>query len=344
VYEFLRGHAVEQAASPRHVVPRIVVVDLQPIDVAGNPVEIDQLPAEYIRAILRVMNPNMLLEINGPTVVTDWLPLAGLEMPLFQEILLNGAEASSEHDAPSDLSTLRQFVASGILHEAAHALALHLPGVLPKNLNQMEAERLQRFDYRHWLDMLTDPWAKNESIVYGPASAKNAMKAIQTAAQQGMEENLHTQHFVLDQYALGMFCDRFAMFLYENASKIQRYQMLVGKRFGDPMAIEMLRSLEQARSDKQPDHMLLPDINLESLAQLEADLTAAESTHLYAAAFGECPVQPEERRFFDGFLDLIRDLDTRKEIMRFTKQHADTSRVFGISTPGPPRAWPDWRS
>ncbi|MBD3207639.1 hypothetical protein GF319_15020, partial [Candidatus Bathyarchaeota archaeon] len=222
------------------VVPRIIITDPIPVNKEGQPITENPLPPDYVRAVLIVMNPIKILDVFGMNKTNHYLSLAGFNQEYFKSILIKAAEKWQGIPQITDIEVLRGFIAQGILHEAAHALALHIPDQLPKDMPEIERKKLEDIEYQKWIEIVTD----NEAIAFSTVSAKNVIKATQEADEKGMDPVLSTQHHVMNRYCLEMFCDRFSMYLYENYMKIKSYEKIVGNRFGDPMAVEMLWHLE----------------------------------------------------------------------------------------------------
>jgi hypothetical protein len=70
------------------------------------------------------------------------------------------------------------------------------------------------------------------------------------------------------------------------------------------------------------------------LRKLVADLEAAEKDHVYLSRFGDPLITSAERDLFQGFLNLLKHYDDEDRIMRFSMQHADSSRFMHATASG----------
>jgi hypothetical protein len=134
--------------------------------------------------------------------------------------------------------------------------------------------------------------------------------------------------------AIETFCDRFSMYLYENYLKIRLYDELLLNRRGYPVTVDAMLVLEAARGEgRLATRPEMTGVSEAERARLEQDLKNAQHDHVYISAFDDPELTAAERKFFGDFLELLKHIDSEHKILRFTMQHANTSR-FMLATAG----------
>lgn len=306
---------------------RIVLMDPQFLDAKDRPLY-KELPARYAEAVLNGMNPAAMAQIMRERL-SDQLTRAMDNAPMWENLLKYAAQQWQKKKAPTDVQTFRDLIGLAFLHEAVHALILHMPDELPADLPAAEREHLRSISLESYLNLITSDTQLQTSVVF----IKNVYKALQKVSDK--PASAETRDSINILIALETFCDRFSMYLYENYLKIQIYNQLLRPRLGFPINIDQMIVLESARAQgKLASQALMQGVSAQELTKLEEDLNAAERDHVYISAYGDPELTNEEYKFFNGFLDLLKQFDSENKILRFTMQHADSSRVMTATAAG----------
>ncbi|MCG7852087.1 MAG: hypothetical protein MIO92_06160 [Methanosarcinaceae archaeon] len=318
---------------------RIVVRDPQFLDDQNQPLY-KEIPDQYTTAVLNTLNPAAVYRAYKHRL-PEMLKRAGDFAGAFEQILKISAEAWERKKAPTDFAALQEYVGLGFLHEAAHALALHLPDEIPQDLLPEEREHLEAISLQRYLDIIND--VKDKALLTSVVFTKNLIKALEKVEKD--EPSRKTQSDISVLIALEMFCDRFSMYLYENYLKIELYNEVLREKIGYPITIDSMLSLERSRRAEETgmaeegveplsERAEVRKLSAGELSKLKDDLKSAEQEHVYIRKFGDPMLKTAERDLFEGFLDLLKHFDDQNKIMRFTMQHADTSRFMHATASG----------
>jgi hypothetical protein len=306
---------------------RIVLMDPQFLDDKDRPLY-KEMPPRYIEAVLNSLNPAAMYQILRQQL-PEQLTRAGENAPSFEQLLKYAAQQWQKKTAPRDYQTLRNFISLAFLHEAVHALLLHMPDEIPADLPKAEQDHLRSISLENYLRLINGDPKLQTSVVF----IKNIYKALQKVSDK--PAGAETRDSINILIALETFCDRFSMYLYENYLKIQIYNQLLKPRLGFPINIDQMIVLETARSKGTlASQALMQGVTPQELAKLATDLNAAESDHVYISAYGDPKITTEEYKFFNAYLDLLKQFDSENKIMRFTMQHANSSRFMMATAAG----------
>ena len=294
---------------------RVVVMDPAFVDNAGKNLKLTELPQKYIEGVLNSLNPAAYLYAYTPQQIDTMLGHAGKNTPIFKSYLIETVKKWRGLTAPKDLTTLKLYLKQGLLHEFTHALVLNMPDLIPSTLPQAEQDRLNQFSVKTYMDLLNTKVPElHTSIVY----TKNLIKALQMV--ESLEPSVTTQNQVVRLLALEMFCDRFSMYMYETARKMQVYHDIM-PGLGD-ISVDTLRRMEKQRLSNPEAFRVLNEITVDELNDLDKKSKAAEREHVYISAFGDPAILASERDIFEPFLDLLRHFDREKTITLFTEEHS----------------------
>jgi len=306
---------------------RIAIIDPRFVDGLGKPLY-KEIPKEYIAAVLHTMNPDVLYKIFGNSL-PEMLQRAGGQSQAFDQLIKFVAGKAKGRTTPTDLETLQDYLHASILHEMVHALALHLPDVVPQEMTAEQRKPLEVIKIEKYLELVN----ADQSLMTSSLFFKNLIKALQRVAKKAPSEE--TAANVIDVLTLEMFCDRFSMFLYENFLKTQIYNKYLHELIGYPLTVDMLVTLEAARKSNQlAARQEVAKLDAKARARMEAELAAAEQDHVFIRKFGDPAITPKEWDFFTNFLNWLKQLDKENQIMRFNMQHANTSRFMHVSVAG----------
>lgn len=306
---------------------RIVLIDPQFLDAKEQPLY-KELPARYAEAVLNGLNPAAMAQIMRERIA-DQLTRAMENAPMWEQALKYAEQQWQKRKAPTDVATFREFVQLAFLHEAVHALVLHMPDEIPANLSAAEQQHLRSLSLESYLQLISGDDKLQTSVVF----IKNIYKALQKVSDKSAGPETRDTITVL--IALETFCDRFSMYLFENYLKIQMYNQVLRVHRGFDINIDQMIVLESARKKGElAGEALMQGVTPQEMASLEADLKAAEHDHVYISAFGDPQITDAEYKFFNSYLDLLKMFDNDNKIMRFSMQHADTSRLMTTTASG----------
>jgi len=312
-----------------HVLFRVLLVDPKFVDENGQPLY-KEIPHKYVKAVLDNLNPFKLFLAYSKNL-TELLKKAGDQAHGFEQLIKYVAKQWKDKQAPEDFETMREFVTVGLLHEFTHALALHLPDAISADASEETLHDLEPITFDKYLALINSDQKLQTSVVFN----KNLLKALREV--RNMDEKEDTQSRINAILALEMFCDRFSMFLYENFSKIKIYSENF-KAAGLPFSVDidfmfkMEKHLQEGSLRKMRG--LKNVLSEAEFDKLEAELIAAETSHLYISKYGDPQLTPAEINFFTKFLDLAKYFDSKKMLMRFTMDHANKSRFLHASVDG----------
>jgi hypothetical protein len=317
--EMVRKHPRFQGDT-YYLASRIVIVDPQFIDARGNPTT-TELPKTYSEQVLKALNPFEFFKSFSATL-DDMLKRAGANAAYFKQILVDTAKKWKGRQAPKDAGTLERFATLAILHEATHFLICHLPDDL-SSLSPEERKRQSAFSVDRYLEIL------NADKTLNMEYAKNLIKALKSLRDD--EPSKATEHGISMVVLIETFCDRFSVFLFENYLKIQIYQSVFGDLYGDPFSVSTMLNFEEERKKNPAEFMAKhPEVTQEALDALDR----AEITHVYIKKYKDAVLDPDERAFFRGFLDLLKHFDKQDTILQFTPEHMETSRIVNATFSG----------
>jgi len=306
---------------------RIAIIDPQFLDSQCNPIY-KEIPAEYITAVLHTLNPFVLYQIFGKSL-PEMLQHSGQQSQAFGQMLKYIAGKAKTKATPSDFETLQEYVHAMIIHEMVHALALHLPDQVPKDLPDDKRNSLESVNFDRYLELIN----ADQSLMTSALFFKNLIKALQKV--QNKVPSDETAADVINLLTLEMFCDRFSMYLYDNFVKMGIYNKYLQKISGYPLNSDMFITLELARKANQlSTRFEVSRMNENDRIQMETDLSAAEQNHVFIRCFSEPFITPKEWNFYTAFLNWLKQLDLENQILRFPMQHADTSRFMHVSVAG----------
>lgn len=298
---------------------RLAVVDPQFMTAAIEPA-FQELPKEYIVAVLNTLNPYALYQIFGNDL-PELLKRAGTYADAFEQLLKVVVGRWEHKKIPDDYETLQDYLHLALIHEMVHALALHLPDKVPADLPELAA-----ISYENYLKIINTDQLLQTSVVF----YKNLLKALQSVEK--LPVSAETASKVIDLLALEMLCDRFSMFLYENFLKIRVYNELLEESLGYPVYIDMYTVFEKARrAGTLAERSEVSHLDDSALQQLEQDLKDAERDHVYIRKFDDPTLTAAELNFYWDFLDWLKYLDSNNKILRFNMAHANDSRFIHAS-------------
>ncbi|MEW6517762.1 MAG: hypothetical protein AB1439_12765 [candidate division FCPU426 bacterium] len=287
-----------------------------------------EIPARYIEAVLNGLRPDALYQILRDSL-PDYLARAEENAPAFEQLLKFAAQQWQKKTAPKDFQTLQAWISLAFLHEAVHALVLHMPDEIPANLTVDEQDHLRAINLESYLRLINSDPRLQTSVVF----IKNIYKALVKVSDK--PASAETKDSINILIALETFCDRFSMYMYENFLKIQIYNQLLRERLGFPINIDQMIVLEGARAKGNlGTQALMQGVTQQQMQQLEADLDAAERDHVYISAFGDPKLTDAEYKFFNDYLNLLKQFDNENKILRFTMQHANSSRFMLATVAG----------
>ena len=306
---------------------RIVLIDPQFMDENDQPLY-KEIPPRYVEAVMNTLNPAAMYRAYKHSL-PEMLKRAGdFEKP-FQQLLEHMEQKWRGKDAPVDFETLTEYVGLGFIHEAVHALVMHLPDEIPADLPAAEREALEAISLDRYLDIIN----KDQTLLTSVVFTKNLFKALEKVEEETPSKK--TQDSISVLIALEMFCDRFSMYLYENYLKIQMYDEVLKPKIGYPITADSMLVLETSRRDgRLASRSEVQGLSADELIKLDANLQAAEKDHVYISRFGDPLITSAERELFQNFLNLLKYFDDEDQIMRFSMQHADSSRFMHATASG----------
>ncbi|KPJ93924.1 MAG: hypothetical protein AMS18_04740, partial [Gemmatimonas sp. SG8_17] len=253
---------------------RIVIMDPQFLEQRDQPLY-DEIPPRYVEAVLNTLNPAAMCKAYGHHL-PEMLKRAGDNAESFQQLLQYVSQQWEAKKTPQDIAALQEYVSLGFLHEAVHALALHLPDQVPADLPDQERQFLEAMSLDHYLGIINGDQSLHTSVVF----AKNLMKALEKVEEEPVSQE--TQDSISILIALEMLCDRFSMYLYENYLKIQLYHDALCEGIGYPVNVDIMLTLEWARAEgRLAGRHEIRGLSEGDLARLEHDLQKAERDHVY---------------------------------------------------------------
>jgi hypothetical protein len=308
------------------VIFRVVLIDPQFLDATDQPLY-KEIPARYAEAVLNVLNPAAMYQILRQQL-PEQLTRAMENAPAFEQLLKYAAQQWQKRTVPRDSRTMKELISLAFLHEAVHALLLHMPDEIPADLAKSEQERLRSISVESYLNLINSGPKLHTSAVF----IKNIYKALQKVSDK--PASAETRDSINILIAIETFCDRFSMYLYENYLKIRLYDELLLNRRGYPVTVDAMLVLEAARGEgRLATRPEMTGVSEAERARLEQDLKNAQHDHVYISAFDDPELTAAERKFFGDFLELLKHIDSEHKILRFTMQHANTSR-FMLATAG----------
>jgi hypothetical protein len=307
------------------LIARVMVMDPMFIDEKGRNLNLTQLPAKYVEAVLNALNPAAIYSAFGSKQLTDLFARAGKFEGTFKSQFIAAVKKWQTMSSPKDLKTMQLWIKMLLIHEFTHALALNLPDVIPTNLPQNEQDRLNRFSVTAYINLVNSSEELHGSVVY----VKNLIKALQ--AVEGQPVDAATQNRVVRVLALEMFCDRFSMYMFEVSRKLQAYTEIMPD-MGE-ITVDTMRRLEKQRLSNPSGFQSINELTEAEMTTLAARLKAAETEHVYVSSFRDPVISQAERGIFEPFLDLLRHFDSEKTIDLFTVEHS-TGDFFKASQNG----------
>jgi hypothetical protein len=307
---------------------RITVMDPQFLDPETKTSLYKELPKEYIVSILNTLNPDVLYQIFGKEF-PEMLKRAGSFAQPFDQLLKLIADKWKGKATPSDYSTLQDYLHMGLIHEMVHALALHVPDEIPMDIPQENQEQQRAISFDRYLEIINN----DQRIQTGTIFFKNLIKALQKMHKE--TPSTETQSNIINALALEMMCDRFSMYLYENFLKTRIYNTYLFESVGYAINTDMLLVMEQARKEnKLAIRHEVSRMEESKFKQMVQELMASERDHVFIRQFEEPAITSAEWSYYTGLLTYLKHLDKENQIMRFTMQHANTSRFMHISVAG----------
>jgi len=290
---------------------RIIVMDPMFINENQQNLNLKDLPEDYVVNVLNTLDPMAVYKILGPAQLEPLLERAGNYAQTFKARFVNAVKKWQNVSVPKTREILYAYLQQGILHEFSHVLALSMPDKIPEDLPAVERERLNKFSVTAYIDFLSKSTELHTSVVY----VKNLIKALQSV--QNLEPSKATQNQVVRILAVEMFCDRFAMYMYELYLKMQAYEQVM--KLGD-ISLDTVRLFEKQRRNRTA-FMLVNDISEPTVKLLEDRLAKAEEEHVYISNFKDPRISEGEHAIFEPLLDLLRHFDREKTINIFTVEH-----------------------
>ncbi len=306
---------------------RIVLMDPQFMDDSAKPLY-QEIPPRYVEAVMNTLNPAAVYRAYRHDL-PEMLQRAGDFAEPFQQLLEGMEKKWSSKEARTDFESLRDYVGLGFIHEAVHALALHLPDEVAADLPAEQHEFLEAMSLDRYLAVINGDQTLQTSVVF----TKNLIKALEKVKDKPASQE--TQDSINILIALEMFCDRFSMYLYDNYLKIKLYHDALAEKIGYPITVDIMLTLEGARvEDRLGSRHEIRGLPEADLSKLEQDLQDAEQDHVYISAFGDPVITGAERELFRRFLGLLKHYDDENRILRFTMRHADSSRFVHATVSG----------
>ena len=288
---------------------RVSIIDPMFTDDTKKNLNLTEVPQKYIEGVLNTLNPAAFLYAYTPTQIQTMLERAGKNnASIFEFYLKKTMQKWLGREAPKDMATLKLYLIQGLFHEFTHALAINMPddNTTPATLPQTEQDRLRQFSMQTYREALNTKMPElRTSVVY----TKNLFKALEKVKK--LEHSDDTQNLVVGYLTLEMFCDRFGMYMYEAAQKIQAYIDVMGLK---DISVDMLRRMEKQRLANPEAFRILNEITSDQLNKLDKKIKAAETEHVYISAFGDPAILESERTIFEPLLNFFRDLDRENNI------------------------------
>ena len=191
----------------------------------------NEIPPAYIRGVLNVLNAFKLFNAMDKKQVSlqDLLTKLQVSSTRITQAVVTMMGIWKAKTVPATVDNLRAWQMHALIHERVHFLIHALPANdLPEGNDpetRAQRERLLNITFEKYMEMIfPEGWAKGKHDIYleTAVGAKNIYKALQSIKSMapGSEAELTFKQIC----AIEMFCDRFAMFLAENAAKQEIYK------------------------------------------------------------------------------------------------------------------------
>lgn len=297
---------------------RINVID--PVFVGTSEVEV---PQPYMRAVLNVMNANVMFNILGQSNNLQALLERAMENAnFFREVLRTVVASWKARQIQVTPEVFSAFLLHALLHERTHFLINALPA---GSVAQGHEEGLESITFEKYADLLFgDP-----ALMATSAGAKNLGKALLAAEE--MTPSVVSRETILQVLAIEMFCDRFAMFLNENYQKQRVLQSALGVTTW-PLRAHAFVDLDQALQSGPGALANFLQANGASRIQetgwvdgVLRGLQATERSSVLTQPFGDPAITPAERKFFRTFQEYLAHIDAEGTVNQFTDEHCAAS-------------------
>lgn len=328
-------HRAMQKNKPSKVTMRIVVMDPQFVNDQGKPLY-KNVPLDYVKAVVNNTNPVALFSVNHKHFNERLKHFGSFSEAVKQRIEFIVKKWQGKQ-VPYDNSVLVAILMAVFLHEGVHGLALSQPDKISDELPQNVQELLQKITIDKYFELINSEPELQTSISF----IKNAFKSMNDEEIGALYENEATRekgiNHTVGLFSLEMFCDRFSMYLYENAKKLELYQeAFAAAKLPFQVNIDTLVDLEESRREgRLHETPGLKDAFSETqIAELIKALEAAEIDHVLISQFGDPKITEKERAFFEDTLNLLKHYDEEKSIMQFTRGHLGNSRWARVTLAG----------
>jgi hypothetical protein len=306
---------------------RVILMDPQFLDAQDKPLY-EKIPARYVEAVLNGINPAAMYQILREQL-PEQLTRAGENAQAFEQLLKYAAQQWQKRTVPRDFQTMQDWISLGFLHEVVHALLLHMPDKIPADSTKSEQDHLRSISLESYLSLMNS----NPKLQATAVFIKNIYKALVKVSDK--PASAETRDSINILIALETFCDRFSVYLYENYLKIRLYDQQLRERQGYPITADAMLVLEAARAEgRLASRPEMVGVSEAEQSKLEQDLKNVQRDHVYISAFGDPELTAAERKFFGDYLGLLKELDSASKILRFSMQHANTSRFILATVAG----------
>ena len=258
--------------------------------------------------------------------------------PRFVAAVLAMRERWKALKMPSTMPVLRDWFLHGLLHERGHFMINSLPaGDIPEE----QLSRLSRITFEKYMEMiLPEGWMQGQHDAYleTAVAAKNIYKAAMSVLK--MPAGPAAEKRFMDILTIEMFCDRFAMFLFENYQKQKVFKDIL-QTSGWPLCVHDLGLANYALQDAQAGQpvKLMAFLRKHGGSEVDvqkvvANLLAAEKKNVLIAQFGDPAITAEERSFFQIFLEHISYLSEEGTSIVYSDKHVQSSRCIAAAQEG----------
>ncbi len=281
------------------------------------------VPQDYIRAVLNVMNANVMSAILGEGGRLRALLERALEnADFFREVLRKVTIYWRSRQLQATPEVFSAYLLHALLHERVHFLINALPaGDIPED----QRARLSEITFEKYAELLF----RDPALLTTSAGAKNLGKALMSAEK--MTPSAESRETIMRTLTIEMFCDRFAMFLWENYQKQKVLQAALGVTTW-PLRANVFADLDRAMQAGAGALAEFLRANGATRAQdagwvegVMRGLQEAERTSALVQHFGDPAITPAERKFFQTFHEHLAHFDAEGTINQFTDEHCATS-------------------
>jgi len=309
------------------------------------PAKDGKIPGSYITAALNIMNPAIAwwaLPKDGDGSLKDLLSRAMENARRLAASIQLMNTRFANFQTSKDQKLLQDWSAINILHEETHQLINALPaGDIPPG----QEEKQGKITFEKWIDVLLPDLPKDwlpakggDFFLETRMGQKNLYKALRSV--RTLDPGPRARDTIIRVWALEMFCDRFAMFLYENYNKNLIYQAALNIK-GRYLLVSELNEAGRAR-EEGPDqftrylaaHGASFAGDSASVQELSALLHQTESDNVFVKGFQDPGLTSQERAFFRLIIEHLAHLDSEHTINQYSIKHSETSTPIRLGASG----------